>query len=54
MQARASIKSEVERLAVLGSALIVVLLWLAFASLRALAVALLPATIATPAFLMSP
>ena len=42
VQARASIKSEVERLAVLGSAIIVVLLWLAFASLRGLAVALLP------------
>ena len=36
-----AIKGEVERLAVLGG-IVVVLLWLAFASLRALAVALLP------------
>ena len=40
--ARERIKSEVERLAVWGGAIVVVLLWLAFASLRALAVALLP------------
>ncbi len=39
---RASIKAEVERLAVLGSVLIVALLLLAFASLRALAVAIVP------------
>ena len=39
---RTSIKAEVERLAVLGSVLIVALLLLAFASLRALAVAMLP------------
>ncbi len=39
---RTSIKAEVERLAVLGSVLIVTLLLLAFASLRALAVAMLP------------
>ncbi len=42
VESRASIKSEVERLAVLGSIVIVVLLWLAFASVRALAVAMLP------------
>ena len=40
VEARERIRSEVERLAVLGSAIVVVLLWLAFASLRALAVAL--------------
>ena len=40
--ARERIKSEVERLAIWGGAIMVVLLWLAFASLRALAVALLP------------
>ncbi len=39
---RASIKAEVERLAVLGSVIVVALLLVAFASLRALAVALLP------------
>ncbi len=39
---RASIKGEVERLAVLGSVLIVALLLVAFASLRALAVAVVP------------
>jgi len=42
VDARERIKSEVERLAVLGSLTIVALLWLAFASLRALAIALLP------------
>ncbi|MEO8309638.1 MAG: MMPL family transporter [Caldimonas sp.] len=42
VESRARIKGEVERLAVLGSIVIVVLLWLAFASVRALAVALLP------------
>ena len=42
VESRARIKSEVERLAVIGSIAIVALLWLAFASLRALAVALLP------------
>ena len=40
--ARESIRSEVERLAIWGGAIMVVLLWLAFASLRALAVAMLP------------
>ncbi len=39
---RESIKSEVERLAILGSVIVVALLLVAFASLRALAVALLP------------
>ena len=39
---RASIKGEVERLAVLGSVLIVALLLVAFASLRALAIAVVP------------
>jgi len=39
---RASIKSEVERLAILGSMIVVALLLVAFASLRALAVAMLP------------
>jgi len=39
---RELIKAEVERLAMFGSALIVVLLLLAFASLRSLAIALLP------------
>ncbi len=42
VESRERIKGEVERLAVLGSIAIVVLLWLAFASLRALAVAVLP------------
>src|SRR5436190_2101153 len=42
VESRERIKGEVERLAVLGSIVIVVLLWLAFASLRALAVAMLP------------
>ena len=42
VESRERIKAEVERLAVLGSIVIVVLLWLAFASLRALAVAALP------------
>ncbi|HEY2558914.1 MAG TPA: MMPL family transporter [Caldimonas sp.] len=42
VESRARIKSEVERLAVLGSLIVAALLWLAFASLRALAVALLP------------
>ncbi len=42
VESRERIKSEVERLAVLGSVVIVVLLWLAFASVRALAVATLP------------
>jgi len=42
VDARARIKGEVQRLAVLGAAIVIVLLWLAFASLRALAVALLP------------
>lgn len=42
VESRARIKGEVERLAVLGSIVIIVLLWLAFASLRSLAVALLP------------
>nr|HET7860223.1 MMPL family transporter [Caldimonas sp.] len=42
VDSRAHIKGEVERLAVLGSIVIVALLWLAFASLRALAVAMLP------------
>ena len=42
VDSRERIKGEVERLAVLGSIVIVVLLWLAFASLRALAVAMLP------------
>ncbi|HSC65845.1 MAG TPA: MMPL family transporter, partial [Caldimonas sp.] len=42
VESRERIKGEVERLALLGSGVIVVLLWLAFASLRALAVALLP------------
>ncbi len=42
VDARARIRGEVERLAALGSALVVVLLCLAFRSLRALAVALLP------------
>jgi predicted exporter len=40
--ARERIKAEVERLAVLGSVLMTALLWLAFASLRSLAVAALP------------
>jgi predicted exporter len=40
--ARESIRSEVERLALWGGAIMVVLLWLAFASVRALAVAMLP------------
>ncbi|MCE9658568.1 MAG: MMPL family transporter [Burkholderiales bacterium] len=40
--ARERIKSEVERLAIWGTATMVVLLWIAFASLRSLAVALLP------------
>ena len=40
--ARERIKGEVERLATWGGAIVIVLLWLAFASLRALAVALLP------------
>ena len=42
VSSRERIKAEVERLAIFGSALIVVLLLLAFASLRSLAVALLP------------
>jgi len=42
VESRERIKAEVERLAVLGSIVIVVLLWLAFASVRALAVAMLP------------
>jgi predicted exporter len=42
VESRAHIKAEVERLALLGSVVIVALLWLAFATLRALAVALLP------------
>ena len=42
VESRAHIKAEVERLAILGSIVIVALLWLAFATLRALAVALLP------------
>ena len=42
VDSRAHIKAEVERLAILGSIVVVALLWLAFASLRALAVALLP------------
>jgi predicted exporter len=42
VDSRAHIKAEVERLAILGSLVIVALLWLAFASLRALAVAMLP------------
>src|SRR6185295_16568729 len=42
VESRTHIKAEVERLAILGSVVIVALLWLAFASLRALAVALLP------------
>ena len=42
VESRARIKGEVERLAIFGSLIVVVLLWLAFASLRALAVALLP------------
>ena len=42
VDARERIKSEVERLALVGSIIIVVLLWLAFASARALAVAMLP------------
>jgi len=42
VESRERIKSEVERLAVLGSIVIVALLWLAFASMRALAVAMLP------------
>ncbi|HEX4234309.1 MAG TPA: MMPL family transporter [Caldimonas sp.] len=42
VESRARIKSEVERLAVLGSLIVVALLWLAFGSLRALAIALLP------------
>jgi predicted exporter len=40
--ARERIKGEVERLAIWGTATMVVLLWLAFASLRSLAVAMLP------------
>jgi predicted exporter len=40
VDARARIKGEVERLAVLGSVFVMVLLWLAFASLRALGVTL--------------
>jgi predicted exporter len=40
--ARDRIKAEVERLAVLGSVVMVALLWLAFASLRSLAIAVLP------------
>ena len=40
--ARERIKAEVERLAVLGSVLMIALLWLAFASLQSLAVAALP------------
>ena len=39
---RAQIKHEVERLAIAGSAAIVLLMWLAFGSLRALAIAVLP------------
>ncbi|MEO5845091.1 MAG: MMPL family transporter, partial [Caldimonas sp.] len=42
VESRERIKGEVERLAVLGSIAIVLLLWLAFASMRALAVAMLP------------
>jgi len=42
VESRERIKSEVERLALFGSVVIVVLLWLAFASARALAVAVLP------------
>jgi len=42
VESRERIKAEVERLAVLGSIVIVALLWLAFASVRALAVAMLP------------
>ena len=42
VESRERIKGEVERLAVLGSLIVVVLLWLAFASLRALAAAMLP------------
>jgi predicted exporter len=40
--ARERIKTEVERLAMLGSMLMIALLWVAFASLRSLAIALLP------------
>ena len=40
--ARDRIKSEVERLAVLGGVVMIALLWLAFASLRSLAIAALP------------
>lgn len=39
---RAQIKHEVERLAIAGSVAIVLLMWLAFGSLRALAIAVLP------------
>ncbi|MBV9892239.1 MAG: transporter, partial [Rhizobacter sp.] len=42
VESRARIKAEVERLAIVGSLIVVALLWLAFASLRSLAVALLP------------
>ncbi|HEV7575405.1 MAG TPA: transporter [Caldimonas sp.] len=42
VESRERIKAEVERLAILGGVVIVVLLWLAFASGRALAVAMLP------------
>ncbi len=45
VESRERIKGEVERLALLGSIVIVVLLWLAFASLRALAVAMLPVAV---------
>ncbi|MEO7009875.1 MAG: transporter [Caldimonas sp.] len=42
VESRARIKAEVERLAIAGSALIVVLLLVAFGSLRSLAIAVLP------------